>query len=102
MRGSALRIRAEDQLRRDADHQKGFSFKGDGHARLHELRQADLAAVLLRQKHGALRIQQPERLHQSGKHLLNLIQKSLLGYHVLILLSRTPFRQSQIRNYYNA
>ena len=63
VRRRALRISAENQLRRDADHQKGFTLKGHRHARLHELRQIDLAAVFLRQKDGALRIQQPERLH---------------------------------------
>ena len=70
VRRRTLRIRAEDQLRRDADHQEGFAHR---HARLHELRKVDLAAVLFRQKHGALRIQQPERLHQAGQNLLNLI-----------------------------
>ena len=73
MRRRTLRIRAEDQLRRDADHQEGFALKSHRHARLHELRKVDLAAVLFRQKHGALRIQQPERLHQAGQNLLNLI-----------------------------
>ena len=73
VRRRALRIRAENQLRRNADHQKGFALKGHRHARLHELRQVDLAAVFLRQKHGALGIQQPKRLHQTSQNLLNLI-----------------------------
>ena len=73
MRRRALRIRAEDQLRRDADHQEGLSLKGDRHARLHELRQVDLAAVFFRQKNSTLGVQQPERLHQTRKNLLNLI-----------------------------
>ena len=53
--------------------QEGLSLKGNRHARLHEFRQIDLAAILLRQKDGALRVQQPERLHQARKNLLNLI-----------------------------
>ena len=73
MRRSTLRIRAENQLRRNADHQEGLTLESNRHARLHELRQIDLAAVLFRQKDGALRVQQPKRLHQTRKNLLNLI-----------------------------
>ena len=73
MRRRALRIGTENQLRRNANHQEGLSLKGNRHARLHEFRQIDLAAILLRQKDGALRVQQPERLHQARKNLLNLI-----------------------------
>ena len=73
MRRRTLRIRAENQFRGNANHQKGLALKRNRHTRLHKLRQIDLAAVLFRQKHGALGIQQPERLHQASQNLLNLI-----------------------------
>ena len=100
MRGRALRIRAENEFRRNTDHQKRLAFKCHGHARLHKLRKVDLAAVILGQQDGSFRIQQPERLHQASKHLLNLIQKTLLRYHVSFSFRERLNTFLLIRGYY--